>query len=140
VGISPDEKHCDDRSTVPLDSYNFVPTQKYAFCVYPPPTGPQPSDFMNCDDMLHVTYPGGPAKSMLINFDATVSICLMKYRVFTAETSSETKINEEKFVIGEYKHKTGIVFMDSQTALSLDAACPDGEEFGFSLFGEEEDD
>lgn len=118
--------------------YAFTPLQRYAFCSFP--LGLPEHAVEMCDDKMHVSFPAGPNLSELINFDATISICLQYYRMSTGLDVGETGIIKEKFALGLQSTKGGVTFMDSETSESLLQSGADGEEFGLFCFAEENDE
>lgn len=117
---------------VAVDSYRFLNTEKYAFCVFP--TGLKETNVRSCYSVLVVSYPAGPDVGDIVNFDATVSICFQYYRICVARKQHETGIKTEKFILGEQKRRDGVTFMDSETAVSLEESCEPEEDFCLFCF------
>lgn len=117
-----------------MQDYEFLSTEKYAFGIFP--RGVQEHIITRCHKLLHVNYPAGQEIGALVNFDATVSICLQCYRMTTIQIKMVTLISKEKFVLGEMKKPSGVVHMDSGAYLSLEQSCTEEEEFGLFCFGD----
>ena len=139
VSIYPGGPLCTDGVvTAPVDMYVFSATRRYAFCLYP--FGLNEHDLQFCGDIIYVRYPSSPEAAALVNFDASISICLQQFRLSTASPDSETHICVEKFMVDKNKKlKTGIVFMDSEKSRTLQEMCSDGDDFHLSLFGDDVD-
>ena len=121
---------------IAVDSYRFSMAEKYAFCVFP--VGLTETDVTNCDSVLCVSFPAGPDVGDLVNFDATVSICFHYYRIAVARKQHETGIRKEKFILGEQKRRDGVLFMDTETTVSLEESCDPEEDFSLFCFGDPE--